>query len=78
MTRLLTPDEVSEYLRIHKRTLYQMIYDREIAAIKVGSAWRFKPEHLDAYEAQNLRQPDAMVRTARSQQQRKQRRRRAA
>jgi excisionase family DNA binding protein len=45
--RFLTLPELSEYLRIHKSTIYRMLKEGKLPGFRVGSEWRF---HLDAIE----------------------------
>ena len=51
--RLLTPEEVSEYLGIAVKTLKNYLRDGKITGVKVGSAWRIKKEDLDEFVAKN-------------------------
>ena len=48
------PDEImdvrgaSAYLCIKERTLYNLLKQKKVPAIKVGGQWRFKKSRLDA------------------------------
>ncbi len=44
---LLTTEQAVTYLKISKKTLFRMIHDREIRALKVGNTYRFKKEEID-------------------------------
>lgn len=48
-SKLLTFDEVKKYLRVSSSTLYRMAQAGKIPASKVGRAWRFKKERIDAW-----------------------------
>ena len=48
-SKLLTFDEVKKYLRVSSSTLYRMAQAGKIPASKVGRAWRFKKEKIDAW-----------------------------
>lgn len=41
---LLTANEVSEYLRIPKSTVYKLVQEGKIPGFKVGRHWRFRRE----------------------------------
>ena len=43
---LLTVQDVSELLRVHKNTIYKLIHTGQLRAFKVGRAWRFKFEDV--------------------------------
>jgi excisionase family DNA binding protein len=45
----LHSDDVVEYLQISLRTLYRLIKQGEIPAVRVGHAWRFRREHVEAW-----------------------------
>ena len=46
---LLTIEEVAEYLRVKKRTIYEWVKSGKIPAIKAVGQWRFKKEKIDAW-----------------------------
>lgn len=50
--KLLTTREVEEILGVQKRSIYQYIYDGKLEAIKIGQAWRFRPETIEAFIAE--------------------------
>jgi excisionase family DNA binding protein len=39
--------EVSEYLKIPVSTIYKLVQDGKVPAIKVGKHWRFMKKDLD-------------------------------
>jgi len=48
---LLRPDEVAAILRLSRRTIYRMIHEGRLAAVKMGpdpSPWRIKAETIKA------------------------------
>lgn len=47
--KLLTVEEVSKYLSMHKVTIYKMIHAGVIPVFKIGGQWRFKKELLDEW-----------------------------
>ncbi len=44
---VITTNEVVEYYRITKKTLFKMIREGKIRAFKVGNAYRFKKAELE-------------------------------
>jgi excisionase family DNA binding protein len=52
---LMTINEVAEYLRVKKRTVYDWIHKDRIPAIKTVGQWRFKRDQIDLWlEAKNV------------------------
>ena len=47
--QLMTIEEVAEYLRVKKRTIYDWVKKGKIPAIKAVGQWRFKREKIDAW-----------------------------
>ena len=43
----LTTDEVLGYLRINARTVYRLIRDGELPAVRIGRQWRIRRGDLD-------------------------------
>jgi excisionase family DNA binding protein len=43
----LTSREVMAFLKISKPTLYRMIQDGDIKAVKIGKNYRFLKQHLE-------------------------------
>jgi len=50
---LLTPQEVARYLRVNKYTVYRLVSEKKLPAIKVGNQLRFKQSNLDRWLTQN-------------------------
>ena len=46
---IMTVREVTEYLRIHRTTLYRLLKEKEIPAFRIGSDWRFSRTQLDKW-----------------------------
>jgi len=49
MTRLMNIDELADYLRLQKQTIYNWLHQRKISGIKVGGVWRFEKREIDAW-----------------------------
>lgn len=45
--RILTVTELSEYLHVHRTTIYRMLREGNLPGFRIGSDWRF---NLDAIE----------------------------
>lgn len=39
--------EVANYLKIKEQTVYRLVQQRKIPALKIGGQWKIKKEHLD-------------------------------
>ena len=46
---LMTIEEVADYLRVKKRTVYEWVKNRKIPAIKTVGQWRFKEVQIDTW-----------------------------
>jgi excisionase family DNA binding protein len=49
MTRLLNIDELADYLRLQRQTIYNWLHQGKISGIKVGGVWRFEKKEIDAW-----------------------------
>jgi len=49
MTRLMDINELADYLRLKKQTIYNWLNQRKISGIKVGGVWRFERREVDAW-----------------------------
>jgi len=45
--QLMTAEQASTYLQISRRTLFRLIKDKKIRALRVGNVYRFRKEELD-------------------------------
>jgi excisionase family DNA binding protein len=45
---LMTPDEAAAYLRVSRMTVYRLVREHKLSALKIGGQWRFRKEFLDA------------------------------
>jgi excisionase family DNA binding protein len=46
-TRLMNIDELADYLRIQRQTIYNWLNQGKISGIKVGGVWRFDRKDVD-------------------------------
>jgi excisionase family DNA binding protein len=49
MAKLMTVDEVADYLRVTKKTIYRLLKQGKISATKVGNQWRFDKGAIDGW-----------------------------
>jgi len=47
--RLIDIDELADYLRLKKQTIYNWLHQRKISGIKVGGVWRFDRRDIDSW-----------------------------
>ena len=50
---ILTVEEVAEYLKLAKKTVYNMDVERKIPAFRVGKFWRFRKTEIDEWIKSN-------------------------
>jgi excisionase family DNA binding protein len=53
MEKLLTLEEVADYLRLSKDTVYRLANTGKLPASKVGHQWRFRKEDVDQWLGRN-------------------------
>ncbi len=46
---LMTIDELSNYLKVSRRTIYDWLKRNKIPAVKLVGQWRFQREKIDAW-----------------------------
>ena len=51
---IMTMDELAEYLKISKSTLYKLAQDNKLPGQKIGKRWRFHKEAVDAWVKHGL------------------------
>jgi len=49
MARLIDIDELAEYLKLQKQTIYNWLHQGKITGIKVGGVWRFDRREVDIW-----------------------------
>ena len=50
--KVITISELSEYLRVHRSTLYRLLKKQQLPGFKIGSDWRFNIETIDQWRTQ--------------------------
>jgi len=46
---LITPDELAEFLKISKSSVYRLVDERKLPFCKVGGSLRFRKSDIDKY-----------------------------
>jgi len=49
MSRLMDIEELADYLRLKKQTIYNWLNQRKISGIKLGGVWRFDRKEIDLW-----------------------------
>ncbi len=47
--RVLTVTDLSDYLRVHRSTIYRLLRRGQLPAFKIGSDWRFDVGAIDEW-----------------------------
>jgi excisionase family DNA binding protein len=53
MEELITIQQVADYLKVDRFTVYRLVTQKRIPAFKVGGQWRFKQEMIDSWLMRN-------------------------
>jgi len=57
MPRLMDLEELADYLRLQKQTIYNWLHQGKITGIKVGGVWRFDRKEIDEWLKSKRRVP---------------------
>lgn len=47
--KVLTVNELAEYLRVHRSTIYRLLKKGQLPGFRIGSDWRFNVEVIDEW-----------------------------
>ncbi|UCD15117.1 MAG: helix-turn-helix domain-containing protein [Candidatus Omnitrophota bacterium] len=47
ISRLMSVDELADYLGLQKQTIYNWLHHKKISGIKIGKVWRFDRNSID-------------------------------
>ncbi len=56
MSRLIDVDELADYLKLKKQTIYNWLSQGKISGIKVGGVWRFDRREVELWLKSRRRQ----------------------
>ena len=63
MPRLIDVDELADYLKLKKQTIYNWLNQGRISGIKVGGVWRFDRREIESW----LKSRRRLIRTGEKQ-----------
>ncbi len=49
LSEIMTLEETAKYLKIGKSTLYKMVREGKIPAVKIANQWRFRKEDINKW-----------------------------
>jgi len=55
LERLLTVEQVAEYLNVDKFTVYRLLRRKKLPGFKVGNQWRFNHQMIEAWLMKNAK-----------------------
>lgn len=58
---LMTIEEVAECLRVHPSTVYRLVRQRVIPAVKIGKQWRVDSQTLEDWLSENATGPEEAI-----------------
>lgn len=61
MARLIDIDELANYLKLKKQTIYNWLHEGKFSGMKVGGVWRFDRKEIDAWLKTRRRLPTSGV-----------------
>ncbi|MBU1112824.1 MAG: helix-turn-helix domain-containing protein [Candidatus Omnitrophica bacterium] len=47
--RLMSVDELADYLGLQKQTIYNWLHSKKITGMKIGKVWRFDRRYIDGW-----------------------------
>jgi len=53
--KYLTVAELSEYLQIHRTTIYRMLRQGKLPGFRIGSDWRFSLEAIEQWQREQTK-----------------------
>lgn len=48
-SKLMDIDELSDYLKLRRQTIYNWLHQNKISGFKIGGVWRFNKREIDAW-----------------------------
>jgi excisionase family DNA binding protein len=59
--KVITIGELTEYLRVHRSTVYRLLKKGQLPGFRMGSDWRFNREDIDHWRLQQNAAPEGMT-----------------
>jgi len=47
--KLLTIDDLAEQFQVSKKTIYRLLQQKELPAVRISRQWRFRKEDIDLW-----------------------------
>lgn len=57
MKRLLSVEDLAQYLNLEKQTIYNWLSQRKLQGMKIGGVWRFDKRNIDKWLRANVQRP---------------------
>jgi excisionase family DNA binding protein len=54
--RVLTVRELAGYLRVHQTTVYRLLKEQKLPAVRVGADWRFNRDAIERWMSKQQQQ----------------------
>jgi len=51
--RMMTVNDVADYLKLHPMTVYKYVKEGKIPAFKIGASWRIRKDMIDKWIEQS-------------------------
>jgi excisionase family DNA binding protein len=61
MPKLMTVEELAQYLRFTKKTIYRLLKQGSIPAVRIGNKWRFDEAAIDKWLHHNMEEARARI-----------------
>ena len=63
-TGIMSIKEVADYLNMKEQTVYRLVQQKKIPAIKIGGQWKAKRDHIDKLFDEMLQEKIKELRTS--------------
>ncbi|HNT34999.1 MAG TPA: helix-turn-helix domain-containing protein [bacterium] len=47
--KLLTLDDLAEYFQVSKKTIYRLVQQKELPAVRISHQWRFRKQDVEGW-----------------------------
>jgi len=47
--KLLTIDDLADYFQVSKKTVYRLLQQKRLPAVRIARQWRFRAEDIDRW-----------------------------
>ena len=53
--RILTVSELSEYLNVHRTTIYRLLREGKLPGFRLGGDWRFRLDAIEQWQRDQMK-----------------------